>query len=312
MDLIVVPAGSGIRQDIKHNLSGTREKGLGMEGHVETSNSAFACYRENKGLVTIHSECQLVQSWPPYLKRGVGVQRKRGAEWVLLVFETICWREWAARGYQLHSESRVTRGKGKKTLGLSHCSLLCHSDVPRTRVQICTRAKNSAPKEEERSLLDEAFADLLGVVNLLFMPNWGCFHLSCEWIMSTGENTRPTDAFVVKRGQCGSNCYVCLREHRGYMLPIAVRGTICFLSTDAFHIAIEKMNPITFENCSELTKILTESFDHRKMVFDIKIVLAYSVNSFFFQLIATYKDSNLCVDKQWKEFVLCVSQGWSR
>ena len=35
-------------------------------------------------------------------------------------------------------------------------------------------------KEEERSLLVEAFTDLLGVVNLLFMPDWGCIHLRCE------------------------------------------------------------------------------------------------------------------------------------
>jgi hypothetical protein len=33
-------------------------------------------------------------------------------------------------------------------------------------------------KEEERRLLVEVFANLLGVVNFLFMPDWGCIHLS--------------------------------------------------------------------------------------------------------------------------------------
>ena len=132
-------------------------------------------------------------------------------------------------------------------------------------------------KEEERSILVEAFTNFLGVVNLLFMPDWGCIHLRCEWIMSTGENTKPSKAFVEKHGPCGSNCYVCRKEHRDYMLPIIARGAISFLTTDAFRTAMEQTNPITFENCSEFTKTLTENSDHRKMVFGIKTVPAYSL-----------------------------------
>jgi hypothetical protein len=46
-------------------------------------------------------------------------------------------------------------------------------------------------------------------------------------------------------------------------------------------------NPITFENSSDLTKTLTESSGHQKMVFDVKNVKAYNINSFFFQRVAT-------------------------
>ena len=73
-------------------------------------------------------------------------------------------------------------------------------------------------KEEERHLLVKAFADLLDVVNLLFMSEWGCIHLGCEWPMSTGENTRPRDAFVGKYGRCKLHCYICRKDHRRYML----------------------------------------------------------------------------------------------
>ena len=46
-------------------------------------------------------------------------------------------------------------------------------------------------------------------------------------------------------------------------------------------------NPLTFDNCHEITQILTENADHRKMIFGVKTVPAYSVNSFFFQLVTT-------------------------
>jgi hypothetical protein len=46
--------------------------------------------------------------------------------------------------------------------------------------------------------------------------------------MNTGENTRPSKAFVEKHEQCGLNCYVCRKEHREYMLPIVAKGAIDF------------------------------------------------------------------------------------
>lgn len=119
------------------------------------------------------------------------------------------------------------------------------------------------------------------------MPGWGCIHLRCEWIMSTGMNTQPPKEFADKHGRCGSKCYVCTGRHQDYMLPIIVTGAMSFLSTDAFRRALDCSNPITFENSNELLKTLTDNSDHRKLVFGVKTVPAYSVNAFFFQLFAT-------------------------
>ena len=119
------------------------------------------------------------------------------------------------------------------------------------------------------------------------MPDWGCIHLRCEWIMSTGMNTQPPKEFTDRHERCGSKCYVCTGRHRDYMMPIIVTGAMSFLSTDVFRRALDSSNLIIPDNSNELIKTLTDNADHRKMVFGLKFVKAYSVNAFFFQLFAT-------------------------
>ena len=60
-----------------------------------------------------------------------------------------------------------------------------------------------------------------------------------------------------------------------------------FLSSDAFRRGTENANPITFSNATDMTKLLSENADHRKLVFGVKTVPVYSINAFFFQLVAT-------------------------
>ena len=69
-------------------------------------------------------------------------------------------------------------------------------------------------------------------------------------------------------------------------MPIGVTGAMLFLSTDAFRRALNRSNPITFENSNDLLKTLTDNADRRKMVFGVKTVPAYSTSTFFFQLFA--------------------------
>ena len=41
---------------------------------------------------------------------------------------------------------------------------------------------------EKRALLVDSYKDLKAVVNLLFVTDWGCVHLRCEWLLRTGES----------------------------------------------------------------------------------------------------------------------------
>ena len=56
MDLTVILKGSVTISVTNSDLSATREKGHGIAGQAELSNTASVCYRENKGLVTSDSE----------------------------------------------------------------------------------------------------------------------------------------------------------------------------------------------------------------------------------------------------------------
>ena len=56
MDLTVIQKGLVAISIINSDLSATREKGHGIAGQAELSNTVSVCYRENKGLVTSDSE----------------------------------------------------------------------------------------------------------------------------------------------------------------------------------------------------------------------------------------------------------------
>ena len=71
------------------------------------------------------------------------------------------------------------------------------------------------------------------------------------------------------------------------MLPIIVTGAMEFLSRYAFRRGLKKANPITFDNTANLSKLLTENADHRRLVFWVKTGAVYGIHSFLFQLVAT-------------------------
>ena len=154
--------------------------------------------------------------------------------------------------------------------------------APKTTVSPRERNPRPLTSAEKKALVAEAYDDARAVVELLFLPDWGCVHLRCEWLLATGKNTRPTSDFLQKHGKCGNKCFVCSKEHRKYMLPIVPSGAMDFLSSDAFARGMENVNPITFENARDLPKA-----DNQKLVFGVKTVPAYNINAFFFQLVAT-------------------------
>ena len=159
--------------------------------------------------------------------------------------------------------------------------------APKTTVPPRERNPRPLTSAEKKALRAEAYDDVRAVVELLFLPDWGCVHLRCEWLLATGKNTRPTRDFVEKHGKCGNKCFVCSKEHRKYMLPIVPSGAMDFLSSDAFATGMENANPITFENARDLPKVLSQNADNQKLVFNVKTVPAYNINAFFFQLVAT-------------------------
>ena len=134
------------------------------------------------------------------------------------------------------------------------------------------RACHRLSAVEKRALQVDTHDVLVAVVNLLFMPGWGCVHLRCKLLLSTGETTRLHRIFSEKHGARGSQsqCYLCITTHRNCMLPVVVSGAMEFLSTDAFHCELEQSNPIN--NASEFPKLLSKNFDHRKLLFWIKTV----------------------------------------
>jgi hypothetical protein len=65
MDLTVIRTESVTISITNSDLSETREKGYGIAGQAELSNTASVYYVENKGLVTRDSDCKLGATLTP-------------------------------------------------------------------------------------------------------------------------------------------------------------------------------------------------------------------------------------------------------
>ena len=60
-----------------------------------------------------------------------------------------------------------------------------------------------------------------------------------------------------------------------------------FLGSDHVWLGLYTGNPITFDNTNHLIGLLRNHPDYRKMVFGVKTVSNYNMNSFYSQLVAS-------------------------
>ena len=147
------------------------------------------------------------------------------------------------------------------------------------------------------------YADVVDVVNMLFMPSWGCLHLRCEWFLSSKENTRLPSAFQNQHGSCGTVCWLFKKDCRKYLLPVVYNGAMTFLGSDHLRIGLLDKLPMTRDNSNNITETLLVYPDFRRMGFGLKTIQKYNIDSFFFQLVA----SNIILfEKNNKREVLCM------
>ena len=147
--------------------------------------------------------------------------------------------------------------------------------------------KRPLTKQQKKANMDRQYNDMVSVVNMLFLPAWGCIHLWCEWYLYSKSNTRPPASFRDALGPCADKCYVCNKSYAKYMLPVIHEGAVEYLSSDCMKASLFECNPVTFDNCSNIPKALMENTDLRRRVFGIQTVNRYNVQAFYIQLVAS-------------------------
>ena len=117
-------------------------------------------------------------------------------------------------------------------------------------------------REERTVNKSRAFANLMDVVNFLFMPAWGCLHLRSEWYLHSKSNTRPPTSFTSAHGGCDGQCYICNEDYSKVMLPVVYEGALRFLESDHLRSGLVACCPLTFGNLEALTKLLSDFVDY--------------------------------------------------
>jgi superfamily II DNA or RNA helicase len=220
-----------------------------------------------------------------------------------------CWQSWIIL---LVSVMGTSRPGTNEIADHSYANSVIDSRSPmRQRDQAATMAE---PERQTRPLTPEErsantvrhFNDIIDVVNLLFMPAWGCLHLRFEWYLSSKSNTRHPKSFKECHGACETQCYICNRDYRKFMLPVMYDGVMTFLASDHFRLGLHEANPVTMSNAGEITQLLTSFPDYRKMVFAVKTVPNYCVDAFLFQLVASKILTFNQVIKKGKKEIQCA------
>ena len=155
----------------------------------------------------------------------------------------------------------------------------------RQRAEVETEQDAAVPKKplnagEKRQNRRNALDDLLDTLNLLFLPELGCVHLRCEWILHSKKNT-PLPAWYMRDHEpCGDSCYVCNKSYEKYILPIVYEGAQEFLGSSHFATYLREKK-LTYEEPDAICDSLWGSEDWRKRVFGKKVVAKYNVFAFF-------------------------------
>jgi hypothetical protein len=201
-----------------------------------------------------------------------------------------CWGHWIILVISVLSSNLRTTEEDPEHM---YANSVIESRSPDRRMDFANTntlaAEHTRPLSTHEKVSNELrqFHDMIDVVNILFMPSWGCLHLRCKWLLFSKSNTRPPLAFREAHRQCHSQCSICTKEYKKYMLPVVYDGVMSYLGSDHFRLGLHAGNPITFDNNDHLLGLLSNHPDYRKMVFGVKTVATYNINSFYFQLVAS-------------------------